>query len=409
MTFTASPAGLDNYDFFVNATSVQSTASDTYTTTVLSDNDSVYVIGYYLGCPGPASNSFQFVVNPIPVVGVINDDGTICYGDDNTFHAEPSGLDQYDFFINSVLIQSGPDSVFTFAPINDDDTVTVTATNLNCPSLLSNATVAIVNPLPTATFSSDTVCQGESTQFDVVGGTGVNIATYQWIAESGGDTVFGTTPHFNIYGSAGTFSATLIIIDDKTCKNTITNPVVVDPNPIADFSMLPDSTTIMNPLINFTDASNPPSPDTLSTWTWDFGDGENSVFQNPVHIYADSGYYTVILEVMNEFGCIDEFSDIVKIEPEHIIHFPNSFTPNGDTYNDVFMPKGIGINSEFEMYIFNRWGDIIFEAFDATLSWDGFGNKGKKPVQEGVYVYVVYFRDHIGKQHEYVGHVTLIR
>jgi gliding motility-associated-like protein len=99
----------------------------------------------------------------------------------------------------------------------------------------------------------------------------------------------------------------------------------------------------------------------------------------------------------------------VKVAPEYIIHFPNTFTPNGDTYNDFFLPVGIGTNSNFEMYIFNRWGDIIFESYDANTSWDGYGNRGRKEVQEGVYIYAVYFRDHIGKQHEYVGHVTLIR
>jgi gliding motility-associated-like protein len=411
VSITANPVGLSNYEFFVNLSAVQSSGSNIYSTSSLTDNDSVYVIGTYLGCPGPMSTSLQFQVNPIPTVGSINVEGTICYGQNNTFTAAPDTLGSYAFFVNGDTAQTGGSPSFLVNPISDGDTVTIIATDLDCPSLLSNMSLAYVNALPTAIFFTDTVCQATATTFIVQPGPGVNLAAYYWIEETGADTTAVFPPHYYTYSSPGTFTASLIFIDNQAtpCSDTITNTVVVNPNPVSDFTMLPDSTTLMNPVISFTDVSNPPSPDTISQWSWNFGDGESNLIQNPIHEYSDSGYYTVSLMVTNEFGCIDERTDLVKVYPDYNIHFPNTFTPNGDTYNDVFLPVGIGTNSEFEMYIFNRWGDMIFESYDANTSWDGYGNKGKKAVQEGVYIYVVYFRDHLGKQHEYVGHVTLIR
>ncbi|MBL4658190.1 MAG: gliding motility-associated C-terminal domain-containing protein [Flavobacteriales bacterium] len=276
---------------------------------------------------------------------------------------------------------------------------------------MSNPSEAFVDPLPTATFVSDTVCEGKSTTLFATPGPGAQIASFIWIPEIGGDTIWGypSPSPVPIYSSAGTFTTTLIIVDINTCQNTVTNQVVVNPNPIAEFTMTPDSTNMLNPFINFTDLSDPPLLDSLIAWKWDFDDGSGSGIQHPTHEYGDSGTYEIELLVTNEFFCVDSIRHLVEIAPEYIIHFPNSFTPNGDTYNDVFQPLGVGINYDFEMYIYNRWGDAIFESFNSDGSWDGTANKTNNQVQEGVYVYVVYFRDHLGQQHEYVGHVTLIR
>ena len=93
-----------------------------------------------------------------------------------------------------------------------------------------------------------------------------------------------------------------------------------------------------------------------------------------------------------------------------MIYIPNAFTPQYDGINDKFGPKGIGIE-EFEMKIFDRWGERVFTSNDINISWDGtYQNRNNNMVAEiGVYVYVITILDVFGETHEYVGQVTLVR
>ncbi|HIA36639.1 MAG TPA: PKD domain-containing protein [Flavobacteriales bacterium] len=405
ITFTASPTGYNNYEFFINLSSVQSGTSNTFATNLISNGDSIYVIASLMGCPGTVSNVVPFVVNPIPQASITNLNGTICFGDSNTFHANPGGFDNYNFLVNGIVQQIGADTIFTFAPMNDGDSISVVATDLGCVGILSNISIASVNPLPTTSFDYDTVCVGEYMTFTDL--SFPNIVSRIWIFGDG-DTSYGNFD-MHTYQVTGTYNATLIVTDNNGCSNSATNVVLINPLPIVDFIGNPQNTTILNPLIEFTDQSDAPSPYSIISWNWDFNDLDSSQETNPTHKYADTGTYLVSLEIINEFGCIENATLTIVIEPEIMIHIPNSFTPNNDGINDFFIPKGIGIDYDFEMYIFNRWGDLIFETYSIDQPWLGIANKGQEEAQQDIYLWVVYIRDHIGRKHEYVGHVSLIR
>jgi gliding motility-associated-like protein len=95
-----------------------------------------------------------------------------------------------------------------------------------------------------------------------------------------------------------------------------------------------------------------------------------------------------------------------------VYYIPNTFTPDGDKYNQSFKPVlSTGVSSEgYEMLIFNRWGELIFESYDASQGWDGsYGLKGK-PVQDGIYTYKIVFKNpKLDDRITVTGHVTLIR
>lgn len=61
----------------------------------------------------------------------------------------------------------------------------------------------------------------------------------------------------------------------------------------------------------------------------------------------------------NDFGCVDSTKDCVKIKPNYTLFIPNSFTPNNDGLNDVFIPLAQSVKN-YEMNIFNRWGLKVF-------------------------------------------------
>ena len=97
------------------------------------------------------------------------------------------------------------------------------------------------------------------------------------------------------------------------------------------------------------------------------------------------------------------------IYDEFLIYVPNAFTPDGDGVNDVFMPivSGHDLDS-YEFLIFNRWGELIFEASAAGVAWDGT-HKGQKAKQD-VYVWKLKAKKASdGEKKVYYGHVSLLK
>jgi gliding motility-associated-like protein len=100
----------------------------------------------------------------------------------------------------------------------------------------------------------------------------------------------------------------------------------------------------------------------------------------------------------------------VEIKDDFVFYAPNAFTPDGDGINDVFLPLGVGWDiPTFEMYIFDRWGNLIFFTDDYRKGWDGTANKGAEIAQIDVYVWKVNLRDNTGLRHNFIGHVTIVK
>lgn len=123
---------------------------------------------------------------------------------------------------------------------------------------------------------------------------------------------------------------------------------------------------------------------------------------NPL-VYPPSNYiYTAT--VTDENSCIAQ--DDVEINYDPLIYVPNAFTPDGDRFNNTFFAVVHNV-SEFEMYIFNRWGELIFVSNSIDTHWTGTYNGLKSP--DGVYVWKIKYRDLNGIDYEEYGHVTLLR
>ena len=103
---------------------------------------------------------------------------------------------------------------------------------------------------------------------------------------------------------------------------------------------------------------------------------------------------------------------MIKIEEELVFYIPNAFTPDEDNLNLQFIPV---FNSgydpyDFTMYIFNRWGEIVFESHDASKGWSGlYGIDGQK-CQDGLYIWKINFKEtKTNKEKVATGNVMLIR
>ncbi|MBS1636776.1 MAG: gliding motility-associated C-terminal domain-containing protein [Bacteroidetes bacterium] len=123
---------------------------------------------------------------------------------------------------------------------------------------------------------------------------------------------------------------------------------------------------------------------------------------NPVSGPDSNTVYYV--STVNHFGCINTSSVVVNVEPTFYV--PNSFTPNGNGLNDLFRPVFTGY-TELDVYIFNRWGELLYHYNTLDGGWDGTFKGGK--CEMGVYVYKITAKDWRNHVIERVGSVTLVR
>ncbi|MGB3947874.1 MAG: gliding motility-associated C-terminal domain-containing protein, partial [Bacteroidia bacterium] len=204
------------------------------------------------------------------------------------------------------------------------------------------------------------------------------------------------------------YTTTLIVVSDSGCSRTLidTSSITVYPKPEASFIITPETLSIIDPVIMITDLSVG-----ATIWDWNFGDANDTLNTTDsilYHEYADTGTYTVSLITTTAYGCKDTAYNQTTIEPEFTFYIPNAFTPNGDGVNDIFAGKGMFI-IQYEMLIFDRWGDLVFETNDYNKQWDGKANKGTKMAQRDVYVYKIKVTDIHQIDHFYSGTVTLVQ
>lgn len=150
-----------------------------------------------------------------------------------------------------------------------------------------------------------------------------------------------------------------------------------------------------------------------TSFEWDFADGSPiSTENNPVHEFdvSSSYVYEVVLVGTSEYGCSDSTMVPIHILNEIIYYVPNAFTPDGDSRNQTFKPvftAGFDVQ-DYNLLIFNRWGEILFESNNHNVGWDGTYNGAI--VEDGTYLYKIEFGIETDDSREIVtGHVTLLK
>jgi gliding motility-associated-like protein len=205
---------------------------------------------------------------------------------------------------------------------------------------------------------------------------------------------------------ANNYDVTLTVTSNNGCISTLTkqNLITVYPKPEANFIVNPSVTTIINPIVQVLDNSIG-----ATTWAWDLGNQTTASVHYPTpHTYSDTGHYTINLLVTNQYGCMDTTQELVVVEPDFAFYVPNAFTPNDDDVNDSFSGKGVFIK-EYEMLIFDRWGELVYETNDIDKPWDGRVNGGSEMSKSDVYVYKITVTDLKSNKHKYRGTVTLVQ
>lgn len=273
-------------------------------------------------------------------------------------------------------------------------TYTVTASDFcgNTDTDTIDVVVQIAQPL-LLTVSNDTlICQNDMATLVANYQGGVGNVTLTW--NNGVNTA--------VQQVSPMVTTTYIVNATDLCNQTITDSVVVDVSANnADFSWV----FLDNNTLQFTNES----VGYENLVAWDFGD--QSAVSNafsPLHDYANDGTYIVTLIIENTAGCFDTVQYSIVVKPEFYIYIPNAFSPNNDGTNDTFNAKGTGFDV-YQMRIYNRWGNLIFETSSLAVGWDGRGTSGKL-VPLDIYVYEIAVKIKDGQEPlTYRGKVSMLK
>jgi gliding motility-associated-like protein len=276
--------------------------------------------------------------------------------------------------------------------VNGNTWYTLTVTD-DCGNSTDTTLAAIVMdhpPLVLTTSGDTTVCPGEEVPLWVLPQGGAGDYSITWPGLGTGDTVAWTA-------QPGGLNALVQVTD--LCGTTATANVQV--------SVLPGEASITATQLggstwNFAAEYYPPA----STVSWDLGDGSTSTNISVTHTYAIPESFWVFLTVTTPDGCV--LTDSVQTRPpQATIYFPNSFTPDGDGINDTFGGEGTLI-SDYQLLVFNRWGQVVFESHDMAYRWNGRTPDGEE-VPQGIYQYKYIVEGLSMPMKMGFGHVTLLR
>jgi PKD repeat protein len=342
------------------ATGLSSTNTASTTATLTSTVQYTVTMTDANGCT--SSDDVTVTINPIPVAAFSA--AEVCNGEPTVFLNQSTVASgtiasyAWDFGDSNTSTLTSPSNTYA---LPDDYTVTlVIVSDAGCTHTTTQTVT--VHPLPVVDFEAVPVegCIPLEVQFNDLStiASGTNVS-WLWTIEGVGPINEQTTTQ--TFSNAGLYDATLTVTSDEGCVTTLTqsNLVTVHPNPVAQFYALPERTEILYPEITFYDLSTGAPTD----WSWDFGGTGNSTEQSPVYNFPDTGTFTVLLEVSNQYGCTDTVSHTVVITPSFTIYVPSAFTPDGDGVNDIFLPKGIGWR-DYELRIYSRSGNQVFSTFD---------------------------------------------
>jgi gliding motility-associated-like protein len=339
---------------------------------------------------------------PTPVAVTIHGSGTVlCAGAKIGLVANASGgSGSYQYTWSPGGLTGDTISV---SPATSGNYAVLVKDYFGCPA--RDSILLTVAPTPLLAFSVDTAdCIPYCAVFSNQSG---GASSYLWTFGDR-DSSFQTAP-VHCYNQTGQYDITLTGISAAGCvqKLVLNKYIHVYPRPLASFSASPTVVSVFDPNVCFVNTSTGGL-----TQTWHFGDSWNSTSpaEKPCFKYTDAGLYCVKLNVQSDKGCADSLVACIQVKPDPVLYVPNTFTPNADGLNDVFLPRGENIDpARYQIWVFDRWGDIVWQTTEWGKGWDGRKAPGQEVLQEDTYVWKIECWDLEKNFIRQVGHITIVK
>ena len=319
-----------------------------------------------------------------------------CYGDSSVFTISNTSVDSvlWDFGDPNSGTHNNSTEINPFHIFSDTGTFHITLYSYFNGMIDTVVNDLFVTAIPIVNLGNDTVmCEGEILTLDAT----VQNATYLWQDNS--------TSSIYTVSVAGDYFVDVTV---NGCANSDT--IYVNYNFLPEAIISGDYEICYGGQADIEIIVNGSSPFEM---TYTNGSDTNVIYGNDSIIIeaSQSGIYE-ITNVLDQYDCIGNYSGSAEIiiNPCSLsVYVPNAFTPNVDAYNQVFMPSIYDIENvvNYNMTIFNRWGEIIFETNEVGIYWDGKFNN--TIVQQGIYAYTITITDIFEKLYDFNGYIYLIR
>ncbi len=372
-------------------------ATSSYTVTVFNVN----------GCSNSAT--VNVVVNPLPVPSFTST--AVCNGMMTTL-TSTSTISSGTIVGNAWT--EGANMLGNTSPLDylfpSAGTIPVTLTvvsDQNCVGTITQNVV--VNANPTVNFGSSLtvgcapLCATLS-DLSVV----ANSSIIEWAWTSNGVAISTVQNPNYCFDTPGIYDIGLTVTSAQGCIASLTldDYITVNVMPTASFILPGDSFPLSNATLFMANQSI-----NASSYEWNFGDSTTSTEVSPTHTFNETGLFCIQLTAYGAAGCVDVAAQCVDIYDEFFVYIPNSFTPDDDGNNDKFFVSGFGIKT-VQMFIFNRWGDEIFQSdigAQGNVYWNGLIKNTSEFAMQGSYVYKIVVTDFKTQQYDFYGDVFLIK
>lgn len=241
-------------------------------------------------------------------------------------------------------------------------------------------------PIPSISASIDEGCSPLNVTF-----TSDSIANAKYIWTANGIPIGSGVTFSNTFVDAGCYDINLNVnINGCTADVFNEDMICVQSNPIVSFSAYPNTLENSTEFVKFID-------NTIGavSYSWAFGDSTSSNEINPLHVYNNiSNNITVTLTAVSSSGCVGNYSLILNYREPTLLYIPNAFTPGQDEFNHTWGPVFTqGFDPfNFDLFVYNRWGELVWESHDAKAKWDGtYGSSGMN-CSEGIYTWKISYK-----------------
>lgn len=355
-----------------------------HTLTVTDNFGCVETISVTIGEPAPLSISF------------LTPDSMICPGTLITLNVNGTGgSSPYTFTWSDGSNTIGTGSSITLEPNASGNQYCVTLSE-QCGSPTTQDCLIITFPteiIPDVIPDKSRDCiPGEFTFTNT--STNIGEVAFTQYAFSNGDVynVVGSENLTATFPNVGIYDVQMSVTSNYGCVYVVNKPEIVEVTavPIADFTVSKNPATWFETTIQTSDISD----GNIVDWNWTSLGAVSITNVGPsaliTYLEGQVGTYPITLMVTTAEGCSDSITLEIQIVPDIILYVPNTFTPDDNEHNQNWSIYIDGIDFEnFQLVLYNRWGELIWETKDAFASWDGTYD-GRK-VQDGVYTWVINF------------------
>jgi hypothetical protein len=214
-----------------------------------------------------------------------------------------------------------------------------------------------------------------------------------------------------VYTSPGSFFPSITVTSEFGCvgTDTLSSPITIRPYPEVDFTWDPQPIDVLHRDVHFQNLTAG-----AVAFEWNFYNAGESFAANPRWTFPDIETvtpYSICLTATNQYGCADTICQDVYVENVLQVFAPNTFTPDGDDLNDVFLPVVNGeLDGTYRFWVFNRWGEIVFYTEEVGKAWTGGHKDGDYYIQDGYYLWKIEVSDlETAKKKTFEGNVFILR